>query len=189
VTNFGAAKAILTVGNDNTNTTFNGTLEDGPGLPPGTGVLQLTKTGTGTLILTKTNTYSGGTTISSGTLQIGNGGTTGSIIGNVIDNGVLAFDRSGSVTLAGAISGTGSVTQIGTGTTILTGINTYSGGTSLNGGILAVDSDSNLGTGALSFNGGTLEALAAGTGITSSKAVTLNAGGGTLKAHPCTRST
>src|SRR5258705_9506946 len=88
--------------------------------------------------LTGTNTYSGGTTISAGTLQVGNGGTTGSITGDVTDNGVLAFDRSDSVTFAGAISGTGSVTQIGTGTTILTGTNTYSGGTTISAGTLQI---------------------------------------------------
>ena len=57
------------------------------GVVSGTG--SLTQAGSGTLILTGANTYSGGTTISAGTLQIGNGGTTGSIAGNVADNGVL----------------------------------------------------------------------------------------------------
>ena len=47
---------------------------------------------------------------------------------------------------------------------ILTGSNTYSGGTNINGGILAVNNDANLGTGPLNFNGGTLQALAAGGG-------------------------
>lgn len=61
-------------------------------------------------------------------------------------------------------------------------MNTYSGGTNLNGGILAVNSDVNLGTGALSFNGGTLQALVAGGGIDSSKAVDLAVGGGTFLA-------
>ena len=65
------------------------------------------------------------------------------------------------------------------------------GGTSFNGGTLAVDSDANLGTGPLGFNGGTLEALAVvgGGGINSSKAVTLNGGGGTFSADTGTIST
>ena len=79
---------------------------------------------------------------------------------------------------------------MGTGTLILTGLNTYlGGGTTLNGGILAVNSDLNLGTGALTFNGGTLEALAAGGGITSSKLITLNSLGGTFQADGGTGST
>jgi fibronectin-binding autotransporter adhesin len=130
VSNNGATAAALTVGNDNASTTFGGVLQNG------TSALQLTKSGTGTLTLTGNNTYTGGTTISAGTLQLGNGGTSGSITGNVIDNGVLSFDRSDSVTFAGTISGTGSVTQIGTGTTILTGSNTYTGGTTISAGRL-----------------------------------------------------
>src|SRR5208282_1363935 len=53
---------------------------DVTGAISGTG--QLTKTGSGALVLIGNNTYSGGTTISAGTLQIGNGGTSGSIVGN-----------------------------------------------------------------------------------------------------------
>jgi autotransporter-associated beta strand protein len=47
-----------------------------------------------------------------------------------------------------------------------------------NGGIVAINSHGNLGTGLLSFDGGPLEALAAGGGIDSREAVTLDAGGG-----------
>ena len=57
------------------------------GVISGTG--SLTKSGTGTLTLTGDNTYTGGTTISAGTLQIGNGGTTGSVAGNIVDNAAL----------------------------------------------------------------------------------------------------
>ena len=149
----------------------------------------LTKQGTGTWTVDEALTYTGGTTISAGILQLGNGGTIGSIIGNVTDDGTLAFDRSDSATFAGVISGAGAVSQNGPGTITPTATNTYSGGTNLNAGILAVASDSNLGTGALSFNGGSLEALAAGGGITSSKAITLNAGGGTFLADARTAST
>ena len=132
VTNSGAATAILTVGNDNSNTTFAGILEDG------TGVLGLTKTGTGTFILTGNDTYSGGTTISAGTLQLGNGGTSGSILGNVVNNGVFAIDRSDTYTFAGSSSGTGVFQQLGTGTTVLTGTNTYTGGTTISAGTLQI---------------------------------------------------
>ena len=92
------------------------------------------------MTLTGTNTYTGGTTISAGTLQIGNGGTTGSIVGNVTDNAVLAFDRSDSVTFGGAISGTGSVVDLGTGILTLTGANTYTGGTTISAGTLQAGS-------------------------------------------------
>ena len=54
----------------------------------------LTKNGASTLILTADNSYAGGTTINAGILQVGNGGASGSIIGNVADNsGTLALDR------------------------------------------------------------------------------------------------
>ena len=105
----------------------------------GSGAADVTKTDLGTLILTGTNTYSGGTTISTGTLQLGNGGTSGSIVGNVTDNGVFAIDRSDIYTFAGMISGSGSFEQRGTGTTIFTGINTYTGATTVNAGTLVVD--------------------------------------------------
>ena len=82
-----------------------------------------------------------------------------------------------------------SLIKVGTGTLTLTGANTYSGGTSFNGGTVAVNSDANLGTGGLSFNGGTLQALAAGGGITSSKTITVNGGGGTFLADAGTTST
>jgi autotransporter-associated beta strand protein len=98
----------------------------------------LTKVGGGTLILTAANTYTGGTTISGGTLQLGDGGANGSIIGDVLDNGALAFNRSNSYQFDGVISGNGSVQQLGTGTTTLTAIETYSGLTTISAGTLAL---------------------------------------------------
>ena len=119
----------------------------------GTGAL--TQMGPGTLILTNTNTYSGGTTISAGTLQIGNGGTTGSITGNVADNGILAFDLSNAASFGGVISGMGKLQQIGSGALTLSGTNTYSGGTAINAGTIVVGNNSAFGTGTVAMAAGT----------------------------------
>ncbi|HYG32649.1 MAG TPA: autotransporter outer membrane beta-barrel domain-containing protein [Methylophilaceae bacterium] len=100
------------------------------------GLGAVAQSGTGTTVLTADNTYTGGTTIMAGTLQLGNGGTTGSIGGNVVNNGTLAFNRSDDVTFAGDISGTGAVLQNGSGATILSGANSYSGATTVNSGTL-----------------------------------------------------
>src|SRR5262249_18566623 len=83
------------------------------------------------------NSYTGGTTINSGSLTIIDGG---GIIGPVINNSLFSFNRRDTFTFGGAISGTGSVTQIGTGTTFLTGTNTYTGSTTVSAGTLAAGS-------------------------------------------------
>lgn len=89
-----------------------------------------------TLTLTGNNTYTGQTIISSGTLQVGSGGTTGTISDNVLNNSILAFNRSDNVSYNGVISGSGSLDKSGAGTLTLTGVNTYTGGTSVGPGIL-----------------------------------------------------
>ena len=95
--------------------------------------------GRGALTLTASDTYTGGTTISAGTLQIGSGGTSGSIVGNVLDNAALAFNRSDNPTFGGVISGVGNLIQAGTGTVTLTASNTYSGGTTIVAGALSLN--------------------------------------------------
>jgi autotransporter-associated beta strand protein len=89
-------------------------------------------------------------------LQLGNGGTSGSIASsNVTDNGNLAFDRSDNITFGGLISGTGTLTQLGPGALTLTAANTYSGGTFLNGGTIVIGNNSAVGTGTLAMAAGT----------------------------------
>ncbi|MDQ0395721.1 autotransporter domain-containing protein [Labrys monachus] len=179
ITNNGNAAATLTVAGSGTST-FAGTIADGDH------ALGLAKTGTGTLVLTGANSFSGGTSITGGKLQLGNGGAVGWITGDVTTSSGtrLVFDRSDEVTFAGGISGSGGLEQLGGGVTTLTGTNTYSGGTTLSGGVLSASSNSQLGSttgtpGGLTFNGGTLRVT--GTAFTStSRAVTIQAGGGTF---------
>ena len=162
----------LTVGGDNTSTTFSGSLG-------GTGGA-LVKTGSGTLTLDSGNTYTGTTTITAGGLQIGNGGTTGSLStsSTITNNGVLTFNRSNNLAQgtdfsATAIGGSGSLVQSGTGNLTLSSANTYSGGTTLNSGTLVLNNSTAIGTGALSINGGTLNNTS-GTSITLSSNNTQN---------------
>ena len=158
----------------------------------------LTKLGDGTLTLTNHSTYSGGTTITAGTLALGNGGTTGGIAGGVLNNGTLAFNRSDSVLFAGLIAGTGVVEQSGSGSLTLTGANTYTGPTHLNAGSLLISTSSTfggstitngpLGRGELRFGGGNLSLInTAPTTILhnaialgSENTVTIDSGTGTL---------
>ncbi|WP_210419020.1 autotransporter-associated beta strand repeat-containing protein [Bradyrhizobium sp. NAS80.1] len=111
--------------------------------------------GAGTLVLTGANSYSGGTTINAGaTLQLGNGGTSGSIMGNITDNGFLAFDRSSGV-FNGVISGSGGVHQLGAGTTQLTAGNSYTGATVIdtNGTLALMGAGSIAASSSLTANG------------------------------------
>jgi autotransporter-associated beta strand protein len=74
-----------------------------------------------------------------GTLRIGNGGTSGTIVGDIANRGTLIFNRSDAVTYAGIVSGTGALTKQGAGTLTLTGASTYTGATTVSGGTLNVN--------------------------------------------------
>ncbi len=147
------SSATITVGSDGSSTTYSGTLIDGGNNPP-TLPLSLFKTGSGAVTLTGTSTYTGGTTIDTGTLQLGNGGTTGSISGPItINTGTLAFNLSGSQTFApagGISSGSspGAIVQMGPGSLALSGPNpSFNGSVTVQGGVLRLQSGS-VGSGA-----------------------------------------
>jgi autotransporter-associated beta strand protein len=103
------AQATMTVGTDNTSTTYAGVISGVSGWGSG----GITKTGTGTLTLTAANTCTGTTTISGGTLQIGDGtaGHDGSLASpGIVNNANLVFNLSGTSAYIGTISGTGTTT-------------------------------------------------------------------------------
>jgi fibronectin-binding autotransporter adhesin len=135
-------------------------------------VVGMVPTATPALQMTGNNSYTGGTTVTHTMLIVGNGHTSGWIVGDVQDDGILVFERSDDVTFNGTISGTGIVAQLGTGVLTLTGDNTYDGSlfTSANppvpystavenGGTLSISNDDNLGadSGSLGMADGTLE--------------------------------
>ncbi|MCU0947639.1 MAG: autotransporter-associated beta strand repeat-containing protein, partial [Porphyrobacter sp.] len=139
ILNNGAAATLLTL-QSSQNSTFGGVIGNG------TSAVAIDKVQNGTLTLTGNNSYTGTTTISAGTLRIGNGGTTGTLgSGNVVNNAALVFNRSDNVTLAGALSGTGTLTKLGTGALTLSGNNNFTGTTFVNEGTLTLASLNALG--------------------------------------------
>ena len=160
--NASSSAVALSVGNNNANTTFSGMLQ---------GAGSLTKVGTGGLLLSGSNSYTGGTAVNAGTLQVGNGGNGEYLASPAVSNsGVLVFNHADALTYSGVISGSGSVVETGGGTLAIKGSNTYTGPTTISQGKLVLDGW--LTSSAVSVNsGGTL----GGTGYLSS--VTINAGG------------
>uniref|UniRef100_UPI003F80D3E5 autotransporter-associated beta strand repeat-containing protein n=1 Tax=Xanthomonas sp. 0924 TaxID=2835534 RepID=UPI003F80D3E5 len=135
------------------------------GAVSGTG--SVVKQGAGALTLVAPNTYSGGTTIASGSLI----GTTTSLQGNIVNNATLVFDQAGDGTFAGNITGSGTLIKNGAGAVTLDGVNAYLGGTTINAGTLIGDTESLQGNianaGALVFQqtaNGTYAGILSGTG-------------------------
>ncbi len=108
----------------------------------------LVKTGTGELTLSGDNSYSGGTTITGGTLTADHADSLGS--GDIDNSGVL---KVGEGDLENTLSGSGSLVKTGTGELTLSGGNDYSGGTTINGGTLTADHADSLGSGDIDNSG------------------------------------
>ncbi|MEA3163944.1 MAG: hypothetical protein QOE88_1762, partial [Verrucomicrobiota bacterium] len=139
------------VSNPGSITVFSGTIVKGLSMFSSPLALSLSSNGAigsalPTLILSGNNTYVGGTTISNYILQLGNGGDSGFIPGDVVNNGgLLVFNHTptGTFEFDGAISGTGSV-EVASGTQILNSSNnTYSGLTTIDQGATLIAGGSN----------------------------------------------
>ena len=144
------------VGALNTSSTFSGILANNAANNAQTGnsdaaannLVALTKVGTGTLTLLGANTATGPMTISGGGLQLGNGGT----VGTLSPSSTIEIDGDGNLTInhsnvmgqgtnfsSSPITGDGSFTQAGSGTTILTAANSYASNTLVSAGTLLVN--------------------------------------------------
>ncbi len=124
----------------------------------------LTKKGEGAAVLLDDASYTGGTHVAEGILQLGIGGTAGSLLGDVLidKNAGLVVNRSDTLTLDGKLTGEGALSQMGSGTTVLSGSASYSGATTIAAGTLQAGAEN-------SFSYASAHAVA--------KGATLNTGG------------
>jgi len=138
----------LTIGTSATSEDGGGTFN---GIISGTG--GITKTGTAELVLTGTNTYTGITTIESGSISIGMNTTTGNIIGDIINNGEIYFRRTNPFTYSGVISGTGTVcSEMSSSAITFTKEQTYTGITLVRGGLILSETASIENSSEVQFN-------------------------------------
>ncbi|MFN3407783.1 MAG: beta strand repeat-containing protein [Limisphaerales bacterium] len=100
------------------------------------GSAPLRKQGAAKLTVATDNNNTGGTTISGGTLQLGDGGFTGSLTGAITNDGQLVIHRADDITLGNTVRGTGSVLKQGGNTVTLGAANTFSGGATIEAGTL-----------------------------------------------------
>ena len=136
------------------------------------GNFNLTASGTGTLTFVGTNTYHNTTVNPGATIQVGNGGTTGTLGtgsgAGITDNGAIAYDLSGPLTQGVAISGIGTLSQIGSGTLTLSTANSFTGGSSITGsGTIALSNSAAMQYSTLTDNGTAATTLSFGSAITS----------------------
>lgn len=108
----------------------------------------LTKSGDATATLSANNTYTGGTTVSAGVLQLGDGtsaaGSAGT--GAIVNNAALLLNHGATTTFANPVSGTGSFNKTGTGTVSVTGDVASTGGVNVSAGTLQIGNNTPTGT-------------------------------------------
>ncbi len=140
----------------------------------------LIKTLAARTVIATTNDFTGGTTISGGTLQLGDGATANGSLGSgaVANNALLAFNPAVSQNFTNLVTGNGAIV-VRNSTVTLSAANSFSGGTTVsNAATLSISADNNLGGGGVALDNGTL--ATSGSFTLSNRTVTLNSGNGTL---------
>jgi len=148
----------------NTNGTYSGVMS-------GTG--SLVKSGTGTVTLSGANNYTGGTTVSGGTLI----GSTTSLKGAITNNATTEFSQSTNGTYSGVMSGTGELVKSGTGVVTLSGANTYTGATTITSGTLALSGDGSVANSTFVNTSGILDISGTTNGTSIKGLIGLSSGG------------
>ncbi len=134
------------------------------------GVADFTKAGQGKLTLGKDATFSGNITIADGILQLGTGGSTGSVAGEITNNAELVINLQDGAVFSNLLSGTGSLVHAGSGSLIIPYSNTFSGSTRITSGSLRLEDP-------LALQNSTLEYLAGGGSISFELSNTTTLGG------------
>jgi len=168
---FTMTRPIILMGNGLGGTTrltdanASGTTHTYSGVISGDGSFRRLTGSTGATVFLADNTYTGSTTINSGTLQLGNGGTAGSLSPSstisIGSGAVLRFDHTsgadfvqGTNFSSSAITGAGSIIKEGTASLTFNTANTFSGGLTINKGTVVATADGALGTGGINLNAG-----------------------------------
>lgn len=119
------------------------------------GASDLTIGGTGTIVLANTNNAFAGTTVSGGTLQLGDGlASNGAVAGGITNNSLVTFANPAAQSFSGAISGSGPLVKTAAGTLTFPADNTYAGSTTISNGSLVIVTANGASSGAVDVKSG-----------------------------------
>lgn len=156
--NSSSTRSVLSIGNgDADGGAFYGVISNG------IGTVVVTKVGQGSITLAGTNTWTGGTLIAGGALQLGDAVTrNAALVGNVTNHGTLVIANPFGQTFTNVVSGSGAFKKIGAGRLTLTSVNSYTGKTTVSAGVLALTDSADINSSAEIeiSTGGTLDVIA-----------------------------